>query len=464
MSAPSADFSAPGASTSSSGYTDGLGRRTLAFDREDGTMLERLVVRAELSAFERGLRERLERILALDDERLQKPRSIERGLDGSVVVLSEFVPGTRLSELLDTIAQEGTVPGVDVALGFLLDVLPALCGLHAGGGFAHGAINPGRIVLTPAGQVVLLDPIYGEALAHLQYSRRRLWTEFGIAMPPAAGPARFDAAADVAQAALAALTLIIGRPIGEDEYPDGIATLLVEVVEIAQIRGSSEFAAGLQRFLQHSLPLPGRRPYTTVDDALIAVRDLARELGLDVCRRALHDFIEQQDGIGQSSGSNYSAASSYDVDTDNLFESGSNGDGTEEILTDEDPFEVALDRDLDAVAEPEEDAVYDLNAGSDIASPDQSFAEPAPADAFVPAPTGEEIRPEPVEPVSPFADAFVPAPPEPEPESELQPAPEPFSAPAETQEPEPILASRDELLAASEPTESSDTAAATSTA
>ena len=44
MSAPSTDFPALGASTSSSGYSDGLGRRALAFDREDGTMLERLVV------------------------------------------------------------------------------------------------------------------------------------------------------------------------------------------------------------------------------------------------------------------------------------------------------------------------------------------------------------------------------------------------------------------------------------
>ena len=41
-------------------------------------MLERLIVRAELSAFERGLRERLERVATLDDERVQKPRSIER--------------------------------------------------------------------------------------------------------------------------------------------------------------------------------------------------------------------------------------------------------------------------------------------------------------------------------------------------------------------------------------------------
>ena len=128
------------ASMTSSGFADGLGRRVLAFDREEGVILERLVLRPELGAFEAMLRDRLDRIAALEDERIARPRSIERDLDGALVVISEFVPGSRLSELLETAVETGTAPGVDAALGFLLDVLPALCGLHAGAGFAHGSI------------------------------------------------------------------------------------------------------------------------------------------------------------------------------------------------------------------------------------------------------------------------------------------------------------------------------------
>ena len=52
MSAASLD---PESSQSSSGYEDGLGRRVLAFDRETGEMLERLILRPELSAFEEAL-------------------------------------------------------------------------------------------------------------------------------------------------------------------------------------------------------------------------------------------------------------------------------------------------------------------------------------------------------------------------------------------------------------------------
>src|SRR4030095_9377035 len=132
---------------------------------------------------EAGLRERLDRLATLEDERLARPRSLERDSTGLGVV-SEFVPGRRLSDLLETSADLGNVPGMDAALGFLLDVLPALCGLHNGIGFAHGTIAPSRTVLTPAGQIVLLDTIYGDALTHLRYSRSKLWLGVGIAPTP----------------------------------------------------------------------------------------------------------------------------------------------------------------------------------------------------------------------------------------------------------------------------------------
>ena len=418
MAAPSTDYPALGASTSSSGFTDGLGRRSLAFDREGGTMLERLVVRAELSAFERSLRDRLDRIGAMDDERLARPRSIERAPDGSLFVFSEFVPGTRLSDLLDATAQEGSAPGVDVALGFLLDVLPALCGLHAGAGFTHGAIGPGRTVLTPAGQVVLLDGIFGDALAHLQYTRRRLWTEFGIAMPPAAGPPRFDAANDIAQAALSAVMLVLGRQLGDSDYPDGIPTLLADVVEIAQIRGSSDFADGLATFFQRALPLPGRKPYTAADDALIDLRDLARELGLDTCRRALVEFIEGQNGVSAAAaGEGYADAFVYDA----LAAPGTNGDETYD--DDEDGTELELDLDGSRGAESEPDETYyDLSSAEERAA-EEPTTSPAFQDAPVERPDFSEF--------SALPDVA------PEPVAEFKPAPEP----------EPLAESKDEFQA-----------------
>ena len=50
-------------------------------------MLERLTVRPELAAFESLLRERVDRLGGLEDERIARPRSVERDADGALVVL-----------------------------------------------------------------------------------------------------------------------------------------------------------------------------------------------------------------------------------------------------------------------------------------------------------------------------------------------------------------------------------------
>jgi hypothetical protein len=283
---------APVASTSSSGLIDGLGRRWLAFDREEGAMLERLMVRPELAAFAPLLREAVDRLAALDDERIARSRTLVREANGSLVAVSEFVPGIRLAEVLETAEREGSAPGVDAAFGFLLETLPALCGLHAGAGLAHGTIAPSRIVVTPAGQVVLLDAIFGEALSRLRFSRRRLWTEFGLAVRPVSGPASLDARSDIAQVALAAVMLLLGRSLTLQDLAAGLSAVLAEVHDVAQIRGTGAFAARLGTLLERALPFFPAPPFASADDALIEIRDLASELGgLGPCRAALHEII-----------------------------------------------------------------------------------------------------------------------------------------------------------------------------
>jgi hypothetical protein len=294
MSAPPLEL--PPSSHSTSGHHDGLGRRTLSFDREDGLILERLQLRPELRAFEAALRERIESAGRFEDERFARVRSIEHDPGGSLTVVSEFVAGNRVCDLLEAAsglaAEEATSLSVDAALGFLLEILPALGTLHTVAGFTHGAVGPDRTVLTPTGEVVLLDSVFGHTLERLHFDRRRLWHELRIAAPPAAGPARFDVAADLGQASLTALMIVIGRLLKDTEYPDGLSALVTEVVEIAQIRGSAKFAAGLHHFLLRTLPLPGRKAYANADEAAIELRQLAREIGIDRCGTALIAFIE----------------------------------------------------------------------------------------------------------------------------------------------------------------------------
>lgn len=283
-------------SLSSSGYEDGLGRRLLAIERETGEMLERLLLRPELCAFEQVLNTRISALAALEDERFARPRALERDEDGRLVAVSEYVPGRRLLEILDAAVESGVAPGIDAALGLLLELLPALGNLHGLAKFAHGALAAGRVLFTPAGQLVILDAIYAAPLERLQFTRQRLWNEFDIAAPPSAGPVRLDPAADLTQAGMIAAAFVVGRPLKRTDYPTGLDALRGEILEVAQIRGSTMFANGVQRFFDRVLPIAGRKPYTSADDAVSDLRQLVRrELGIDACRTALIDFLQQVD-------------------------------------------------------------------------------------------------------------------------------------------------------------------------
>ncbi len=287
-------------SLSASGYEDGLGRRTLEIDRESGVMLERLHLRPEIGAFETFLKERVAFSSTIEDARFARVRAIERGPRGSLSVVSQFIAGNRLCDLLEAAtglpAHEATCPSVDAALGFLLEILPALGTLHDNGGYSHGTLGPGRIVLTPESHVVVLDWLYGPIIERLQISRRSLWLDFGVAALAEATP-RQTIAADLAQASLTAMMIVLGRPLRKNEYPDGIAPLLGEVSEIAQIRGSSDFASSLEAYFRRTLPLAAAHPHPNAADAAAEVRQVAREIGVSRCRTALAAFVEDMNRL-----------------------------------------------------------------------------------------------------------------------------------------------------------------------
>lgn len=441
-------------SVSASGFEDGLGRRTLEFDRETGVMLERLHLRPELGAFEASLRERVARAVSFDDGRFARVRGIDRDSRNGLTIVSQFVAGNRLYDLLEAAtslpADEATSPSVDAALGFLLEILPALGSLHDATGHAHGTLEPGRIVLTHDGRVIILDSVFGQAIERLQFNPRRLWLELGIAPPAAAGPARLDVAGDIAQASLIAMMIVLGRPLRMNEYPGAISTLLTEVIEIAQIRGSGRFASGLEGFLARTLPLPARLPHATAEEAAAEVRQVAREIGAPRCRTALTAFIADMNRVLADTGER-AAVASPDLDEDAGFES--------DVATalDDLPIEIA--------AAPEDITPYD--ALPDTFASFESEAAPDPIDtaplerqesagpgyetpAAVEVPSAIVVEPIRVETpaLAPAPVVSLPVEPAPVPEAVLAPLPEPISvepvpiplAVAMPPQPEPVVA------------------------
>ena len=288
----------PPISLSSSGYADGLGRRTLEIDRETGEMIERLTLRPELVAFEQALTDRVAGGAAIKDERFAHPRQVSRDDEGHLTVRSTYVGGRRLCDVLDVAAVAGVIGGIDAAIGFLLELLPALSFLHSEMKFAHGVLGTGRLTVTPSGSLVVLDWVYGAPVEHLQLTRQRLWDELGVAVHPSAGPPRLDRPSDLTQAAMIAASLIVGRPLGDSDYPHGIPALRAEIIEVAHIRGNQDFSRGIERFFDRLLPLGPRRLFSSADEALFELRMLVRNtIAIEPCRAAFRELLNEAESI-----------------------------------------------------------------------------------------------------------------------------------------------------------------------
>ena len=275
-------------SVSTAGYADGLGRRSVRFNREVGGMLECLHLRPQFLVFEGALRARAEELARLDDERFATVRAFEKDASG-LRVISDLVTGHRLIDVLEGRHDDSAVSGIDAAFGFLLQAMPALAQLH-GNSITHGALAPGRIIITPNSQVVLLDSIYGSALERLNLGRRTLWTSFGIMAPPV-GAAPLDRFTDVSQVALCALLLAAGRPLDDAANADALRSLVREVTELAEIRAGAIFAAGVGQFFDATLPGAGNRRTFGADDATSEIRRLLTHISEDESLSALAELV-----------------------------------------------------------------------------------------------------------------------------------------------------------------------------
>jgi hypothetical protein len=275
----------------SSGFRDGLGERVIAFDRPTGEVRDRLRVRPEIAAFERALGAQIDRVSKLTDPRFPRARDVDRDrATGQVVVVSDHVPGERLSDLLDEAHERGVFPDIAAALQTAGELLLAMATFSGGLKIVHGAIAPSRIVLSESGDVALTDYLFGPILPRLRFSPQRLWSDLGIA----AGPdgVVFDEASDVRQIALVLIAMALGRPIRPNEYPAGIPALVAEVCDVALISGGDKLAAGLRAWLGRALNLEGRQAFGNMAHACASFGQLTFDGGgLAGSRAALAAFL-----------------------------------------------------------------------------------------------------------------------------------------------------------------------------
>jgi hypothetical protein len=252
------------------GQSDGLGDRLLMFDNTNAPSWEILRFKAALAhepRFEAALRARVEQLATFQHDAFPLVRPIKRlGHDDGLAVVSTYSGGAALSEALKR------PRSVEFALRMIRQLVPALAALHGvAPGLAHGAITPDRIILSADGRLMIREHMVGSAIDNLEWPAIRLWSEFGI-LVPRADLVMIEPRTDVTQLALVAVSLMVGRRIGPDEYPDKIRELLDELSLKYQTHNSAKFQL-LRAWLERGLQL-NDQPFSSAQDAHAALGDL----------------------------------------------------------------------------------------------------------------------------------------------------------------------------------------------
>ena len=253
-------------------FQDGLGQRRLSVTVTNEP-LELLALREELTAvssFEFALRDRVSRLASFQSEHYARVRGVERiGKTGTTLaIVSEHMPGVRLSEIL-AFAESRLLPiETDAALCLIRQLIHALALLHQKmPDVCHGAVGPERIIITPQARLVLVEHVLGAALDQLHYTHEQYWKTLRIPLPRTGSGPQFDRRSDITQAGVTALALIIGRPIAEDDYPARISEMAGGTWALSATGSIEPLPAALRDWLMRAIQLDPRNPFPSALEA-----------------------------------------------------------------------------------------------------------------------------------------------------------------------------------------------------
>ena len=275
---------APGAAPKSAIFQDGLGERRRISDVSGAETIEQLCLRSELTAipsFEFALRERASRVANFRHAYYGRVRSIDRLTDpaSTLAVVSDSIKGVRLANLLAANERRPLTLDINASLHLVRQVVSAVAMLHeTARDVAHGAIGPERIIVTPNARIVVVEYVLGAALEQLRFSRERYWRELRVALPASPALPHFDHRADVTQIGVVALSLVLGRLLHDDEFPDGAADILELAPAISSTGEHRALPPALRSWIGRALQLDSRHSFA---NAIEARDELDRVLSAD---------------------------------------------------------------------------------------------------------------------------------------------------------------------------------------
>lgn len=291
-------------------FVDGLGERHNILDPSGSETLEVLCVREELAAvpsFEFALRERVSRLATFRHSSFVRVRAVERLTDrhATLAVVSDAVTGTRLSDLLVQAAERRVNLDINSALCLIRQLVPAVAALHEHArdiqGFAHAAIAPERLVLTPNGRLLVVEYVMGAALEQVRFTPERYWHDLRLAVPKTTNLPRFDQRVDVAQMGIVALSLVLGRLIREEEYPARVGDVVASTWAISSRGGFEPLPPGLRGWLGRALQLEPRTAFASAAEARAELEKLLGDSEHLAAPATLDAFLERFNSADRSS-------------------------------------------------------------------------------------------------------------------------------------------------------------------
>ena len=291
-------------------FVDGLGERHNILDPSGSETLEVLCVRDELAAvpsFEFALRERVSRLATFRHSSFVRVRAVERLTDrhATLAVVSDAVTGTRLSDLLVQAAERRVNLDINSALCLIRQLVPAGAALHEHArdiqGFAHAAIAPERLLVTPNGRLLVIEYVMGAALEQVRFTPERYWHDLRLAVPKTTNLPRFDQRVDVAQMGIVALSLVLGRLIREEEYPARVGDVVASTWAISARGGFEPLPPGLRGWLGRALQLEPRTAFATAAEARAELEKLLGDSEHLAAPASLDAFLERFNSADRSS-------------------------------------------------------------------------------------------------------------------------------------------------------------------
>ena len=255
-------------------FKDGLGERRRIANVSHTERLDVLCLDWELTSapsFEAALRARIARLASFQHPQFANVRGVQRVGEppsSTLAIASDATPGLRLSELLAAAEKKTIALDVGIAVFLIRQLVVAIAALHEDGeDLSHGAIALERLVLTPDARLVVVEHMLGPAIEELQFSHARLWKDLRVASPRTTPLPQLDQRSDVMQLGIVALSLILGRPIADDEYPGQIQDLVATAWAVSARGNLEPVPAGLRAWLGRAMQLDIRSSFGSAIDA-----------------------------------------------------------------------------------------------------------------------------------------------------------------------------------------------------